>query len=592
MLKHLKYRWYFGLMAAVFMFFEVSVDMLQPKMMAEIVDRGILGIGTGGLPDISLVTSVGIRMLLIVLFGAFCGVMSAVMTNVYGQTFGNNVRKHCFSRIMHFSFEQTDRFTTGSLITRVTRDITQVERLVMQLVRGWVRCLTFLVLGTLALMSMNTHFLVVISIAFPLLILEILFVLGRVNPLFGLLQSRLDRMNTVIQENVSGNRVVKAFVQESRENARFGKCNEDLAETQLRVLILLAGLRPVMNIILNLATVALIRLGAVQVQQGGMQPGEVMASVTYMSQILNGLMMLAMIFQTVSRGFASAKRLNEVLATEPVIRGGSFRGEGADIPAGIVNGEAAGSRAGSSVTLENVSFAYPGSPRTVLRNISLDIRPGETFAIIGATGCGKTTLVSLIDRFYDATEGTIRIDGRDVREYSLSYLRDLISFVPQKNELFSTTLRDNITIGRPDASEEEIRQAARDAQAEEFILQQPQGYDTPVAERGMSISGGQRQRIAISRALLRPSRVMIFDDATSALDLVTEKKLYDALREHFPGITRIIIAQRIATVRYADRIAVLEDGAVSACGTHEELMETSAVYRDICESQLGKGGAA
>lgn len=620
MFKVLLKYWYFALLAVFFMICEVTVDMIQPKLMATIVDDGILGLSGTGQPNLDLIRRVGIIMILVVLAGGLSGILSGTMANLCSQRFGNEIRKKCFARIMHFSFEQTDAFTTGSLITRITNDVSQLERLVQQSVRGFVRCLMFMIVGTITLLSLNQHFLVILAIAFPLVLLDIIFILWKTNPLFMRLQRRIDNMNTVIRENIAGARLVKAFIQEDREEDRFDKANQALVKTQLRILILMSYLRPVMNIVLNLATVALIWVGAVQVQRGGMQPGEVMAAVTYISQILNGMMMLAMIFQTLSRGTASYRRLREVLDTEPVIRDGIGS-------AALIENAAPD----DSVQLRNVSFRYAkaegagdraavdavsraapalsednpepqiGSEGSVLRQVSLHIRSGETLAIVGATGCGKSSLVSLIPRFYDAAEGSVLVGGVDVRDYPLPLLRKRIAFVPQKNELFSTTIRDNILIGRPGASEDEISFAARCAQAEDFILQQREGYDTPVAEGGMSLSGGQRQRIAIARALLKAgrseteadgARILILDDSTSALDLKTESAFYEALRTHYDGLTCIIIAQRITTARRADRIAVLDHGRLAGCGSHEELLESCPVYRDIYESQAGADGQA
>ena len=657
--------WHFAVLAILFMVCEVSVDMIQPKLMATIVDDGILGLGGTGKPDLNLIMHTGIIMILIVLAGGLAGTLSGVMANLCSQRFSGDIRKKCFARIMHLSFEQTDAFTTGSLITRITNDVTQLERLVQQSVRGFVRCLMFMVVGTITLLSLNQHFLVILAIAFPLVLIDIGFILWRTNPLFLRLQQRIDDMNTVIRENINGARVVKAFIQEDREEGRFAGANQALVDVQLRILILMSYLRPVMNIVLNLATVALIWIGAIHVRGGDMMPGEIMAAVTYISQILNGMMMLAMIFQTLSRGTASYRRLKEVLDTEPVIRDGDSAKAGSDAvakagtapavefrdvrfiypvraeehsdpamrsdsaPGGAISAAENVSRAGIKAASDTaavlrrhipVSRALMETPSeeltavmeddgSVLRDISLKVEDGETLAIIGATGCGKTSLVSLIPRFYDTTQGSVLVRGTDVRDFSLTALREGIAFVPQKNELFSTTIRDNIMIGRPGASEEDMRFAAQCAQAEGFILEQPQGYDTPVAEGGMSLSGGQRQRIAIARALLKltgltggqdggqsvgaqdttkqTGGILILDDSTSALDLKTEASLYDALQTNFGKTTRIVIAQRITTARRADRIAVMDHGKLVGCGTHEDLLSTCPVYQDICSSQEG-----
>ena len=487
-------------------------------------------------------------------------------------------------------------FSTGSLITRITNDVTQVQQLIMQLIRGLVRCVMFFVGGTMALLRLDLSFGVIVACAFPLILIDIIFVVWRTNPLFTVLQESLDKLNSIIQENVSGIRVVKAFIQEKAEAGRFSDANRHLVDTQFNVQMMLSFLRPVMNIVLNIAVVGIIYVGSVQVRDGGAAPGTVMAAITYISQILNSMMMLAMIFQTISRGSASARRLQEVLLTESEIRQEpKYAAAGAEnaVPAGIdaVSGAGANHRRGS-VRFEDVSFVYTDNGKVVLRNINLDIAPGETLAVIGSTGCGKTSLISLIPRFYDAAEGRVLVDGTDVRAYDPAELRKKVTVCLQKSELFSTNIRDNIAIGNPEANEMEIREAAKAAQADAFILQQPEGYDTPVAERGMSLSGGQRQRVAIARALLKKGEILIFDDSTSALDLKTEANLYEALRRDYAGVTKIIIAQRVASVRNADRIVVLDGGTISACGTHEELLKTSPVYRDIVASQLREEGAA
>ena len=594
-LRYLKKYWVLAMLASFFMVGEVVVDLLQPKMVQRIVDEGILGSGNGGSSDVSLVVSIGIRMIIVVIFGCLFGILSAVFTNIAGQNFGNDIRKACFRRIMHFSFEQTDDFTTGSLVTRITNDVTQLQQLVMQVIRGFVRCLMFFVGGTIALLSLDLSFGVIIACAFPLIILHITFVVWKTNPLFLLLQKFLDKMNGIMQENVNGNRVVKAFVQEDREKKRFGKASKELVDTQFRVQILLSFMRPIMNIVLNAAVVGILFIGMGGVKTGDIAPGAVMAAITYISQILNGMMMLAMIFQTLSRGLVSSKRLKEVLESEPVIKDGAVDGAAqqngttgaSDAVAGVQNGAVdSASGVGGSVIFKNVSFTYPDNGTRVLKDVNLEIKSGETLAIIGATGSGKSTLVNLIPRFYDPSSGEVLVDGIPVKDYKLSTLRDKVTVCLQKSELFSTTIRDNISIGRRGATDEEIIEAAKAAQADDFIQQQKDGYDTEVAEGGMSLSGGQKQRIAISRALLRRSEIIIFDDSTSALDLRTEAKLYEALNSKYKNITKIIIAQRVASIRNADRIVVLDGGTISAIGTHNELMESSDIYKDIYESQL------
>ena len=572
MLKYLKKYWFFALLAPIFMIGEVSMDLLQPELMSRIIDDGVLGLNNGGVGNLNTVITIGLKMIGFVALGGICGVMSGVFANLCAQQFGNDVRKAAFKRIMEFSFEQTDKFSTGSLITRVTNDITQLQNFVMQCLRGFVRTSMLFIGGIACMVSLNMEFGIIIACALPFVAVCVVYFIAKANPKFTVLQKKLDKVNNVMQENVSGARVVKAYVKEDYETERFEKANNELVSTQLDVLLLLSYMTPIMNIILNLSVVAVIKVGGIQVSAGSATPGNVMAAITYCSQVLNAVMRMTMIFQTASRGIASKKRVMEIINCEPAIKSGTYNKETA------VKGK---------VEFKNVSFAYPGMDNeNVIENFNLVINPGETIGILGATGCGKSSLVNLIPRFYDVTKGEVLIDDVNVKDYDLQVLRDKVSIALQKPEIFSTTIAENIAWGDSSADSEKIRQAADIAQATEFIDNRTDGMDTQVSQGGHSRSGGQKQRVAISRAVLKNSEILIFDDATSALDLKTEADLYSELSAKKYDVTRIIIAQRIASVKNADRIVVMDNGRLADVGSHSELIKTSEIYKDIYESQL------
>lgn len=572
MLKYLKKYWFFALLAPIFMIGEVSMDLLQPELMSRIIDDGVLGLNNGGVGNLNTVITIGLKMIGFVALGGICGIMSGVFANLCAQQFGNDVRKAVFKRIMEFSFEQTDKFSTGSLITRVTNDITQLQNFVMQCLRGFVRTSMLFIGGIACMVSLNMEFGIIIACALPFVAVCVVYFIAKANPKFTVLQKKLDKVNNVMQENVSGARVVKAYVKEDYETERFEKANNELVSTQLDVLLLLSYMTPIMNIILNLSVVAVIKVGVIQVSAGSATPGNVMAAITYCSQVLNAVMRMTMIFQTASRGIASKKRVMEIINCDPAIKSGTYNKETA------VKGK---------VEFKNVSFAYPGMDNeNVIENFNLVINPGETIGILGATGCGKSSLVNLIPRFYDVTKGEVLIDGVNVKDYDLQVLRDKVSIALQKPEIFSTTIAENIAWGDDSAGSEKIRQAADIAQATEFIDNRTDGMDTQVSQGGHSLSGGQKQRVAISRAVLKNSEILIFDDATSALDLKTEADLYSELSAKKYDVTRIIIAQRIASVKNADRIVVMDNGRLADVGSHSELIKTSEIYKDIYESQL------
>lgn len=573
MWKYIKQYLHLAVVAGLFMVGEVLMDLIQPSFMSRIVDEGVLGISNEGVGDLHLIMTLGLTMIGLVVFGGLCGSFNNVFVHMSSQNIGNEMRKDCFRSIMAFSFPQIDRFGTGSLVTRVTNDITQVQNFVAQFVRGMIRT-SMLTFGSIFFMfRLNHRFGLIVLCAFPFALGCIVYCLWKANPLFTKLQEQLDEINAIMQEDVSGIRIIKACVREIYEKLRFGKANDALIKTQLHVLVIFAFMNPVMNALMYMVVVIILLAGSYQVKAGTTTPGNIMAAITYTTQLLNGILMLVMLFQNISRGIASWKRVKEILESKPELEDGAFEGDTS------VHGQ---------VEFRDVSFAFPGSSQVVLHHINLTIHPGETVAVMGATGSGKTALVSLIPRFYDVKEGAILVDGVDVREYSQKALRDKIAVALQKSELFSVSIRDNISWGKKNAGEEEICASAQIAQAADFIESTPEGYNTLVAERGTSLSGGQKQRLSIARAVVKPAEILIFDDSTSALDLKTEANLYAALNEARPGSTKIIIAQRIASVRRADRIVVLENGSIAACGTHAELMQTCRTYQDIYHSQIGE----
>ena len=570
LIKYLKPYWFAALMTPLFMIIEVVVDLIQPKLMSKIVDQGVLG------GNIQLIITTGILMLGLVVIGGIGGIGSGAFSSIAAQNFARDLRRDVFGKVMHLSFQQTDSFTTGSLITRLTNDITMIQNLVNQILRMMVRTLMMFGGGVIMLLTLNVNFGLVLLCVLPLQVCISVFMLKKVRPLFSQMQGRLDKVNAVVQENVTGARVVKAYTREDHESERFHEANENLIGINLKVQKMFASVMPLMSILMNATVLAIIYVGGYQVQAQQMQVGEVMAAVTYVSQILFGVMQICMMFQTFSRASASATRLIEVLDTNPVIADGG-------------SAEAAKAGAGE-IRFENAAFHYPNTAgRPVLHDINLTVKPGETVAILGATGSGKSSMVNLIPRFYDVTEGAVYVDGHNVKEYDLVALRDKISMVLQTSELFTGSIKDNIRWGNENATDEEIEAAAKIAQAHDFIMSFPDGYDTPVTQKGASLSGGQKQRLSIARAILKKPEILIFDDSTSALDLSTEARLQKALRENLQDTTIIMIAQRVASVMGADRIALIEDGTISDCGNHYELLERSALYQDIYNSQIKKG---
>lgn len=568
--KYLKPYALFAVLTPLSMVGEVLGDLLQPKLMSKIVDDGVLG------QDMDLIIRTGLLMLLVLIGGGACGIAASAFGGIASQSFSRDLRVDVFRRVMGLSFEQTDKFTTGSLVTRLTADITAIQQMVDFMLRMLVRDSLLFFGGIIMMLTLNVRFGIIILCALPVEIIMMIIILKKATPYYSIVAKRLDSVNSVVQENVTGARVVKAYVREDTEEKRFDDANISLMESNLRVQTLMAILQPLLMIILNLSVIAVIVIGGWQVQAQDMKVGEVMAAITYLTQVLHGVMMMSMMFQTLAKASASANRLREVLETDPVIKSGSV---------------SLSDKTGGTVSFKNVSFSYPETKgRPVISDLTLDIKSGESVAILGATGSGKSSLVNLIPRFYDCTAGEVLVDGVNVKDCKLDELRKKVGIVLQKSELFSGTVEDNIKWGDKNATHEEVISAAQAAQADEFIQKIPAGYEGIIAEKGASLSGGQKQRLSISRAVLKKPEILILDDSTSALDLGTEAKLRAEIDRKMNGTTLIIIAQRIQSVKSCDRIAVLDHGKLCACDTHENLLKTCEVYQDIYASQVKTSG--
>lgn len=570
--KYLKRYWVYAILAPLFMVGEVAMDLIQPYLMRDIVD---VYLPNG---EVLEVVKTGGIMLALVLFGGICGILCGVFTNKAAFGYSNDLRQDVFKHIVNLSFEQTDNFTTGSLVTRITNDITQVTNIVSMSMRMLIRTFMQFAMGSIMLIGINKEFSIILFIILPILLIMMIIFLIKLNPLFAKIQKRVDDVNAVVQENVTGARVVKAYTAENKEINRFKKANDNLFNINWKVAKIFSSMGPFMSICINSALIAILYIGGRNIVNNAgadLKVGDLTAAITFITIILMGFMMLAMFFQMIVRGIASIRRLNEVLNTTPA----------------VVEGNLETTEEVGTVEFKNVNFIYPGSSgENVLSNINLKVNKGEKIGILGSTGCGKSTLVNLVTRFYDVTDGEVLVDNVNVKDFKFSSLRNKVALVLQKSELYSGTIKENICWGKEDATMEEVEYAAKIAQADSFIKSFNEGYETFVAEKGASLSGGQKQRISIARALIKKPEILIFDDSTSALDLQTEANLYKAINENLKDMTIITIAQRVASVKNADKIVVLNDGEIASIGTHDELMQNSSIYQDIYNSQLKKDG--
>lgn len=590
LLKYLKKYWYFALLAPIFMIAEVTMDMLVTNKMGTMIDIvNSYGPTSNNNQFLNTIVSNGIIMLALVLIGVVSGILSGVFANLASQKFANDLRKDLFSKIMHLSFQQSDDFSTASLVTRVTNDVTAVQTMIAMAIRMFIRSLSMFILGIVFTLQISKQFMIILAVALPLEILIMIFFMIKAFPMFSIVQTELDKVNSVVHENLTGARVVKAFSKEDYEYNRFVEANDTLTSITLKVNKLMAIIMPLFMLIVYAGMIAIYYIGAnsqfdamlyLENFATSIDPkisvGEMEKATTYIMMIMSSLLMIGMTFANMARAAASGKRINEVLETPDIICDGNL-----DVTTLKETG---------TIEFKNVDFAYPNASASVLENINLKIEKGETVAIVGATGSGKTTLVNLITRFYDVTNGEILVDGENIKNYKLVDLRNKIAIVLQKAELFAGTIKENIKWGNPNATDEEVEWAANIAQAIEFIDSKEKKFDEYVEEKGTSLSGGQRQRLSIARAIVKKPEILIFDDSTSALDLVTEAKLYKAMRDNIADTTKIVVAQRIATAKNADKIVVLDGGTIIAYDTHENLLANCEIYQDIYNSQLKREG--
>ena len=564
LLPLMKKYWIFAVLSPLFMVLEVLGDVFIPYLMSRIVDVGIVS------QDINFIVNTGMLMVGAALLAMFFGVSSSFFGANAGFGFASEIRQKVFEKVQSFSFANLDSFTVSSLITRLTTDCNTIGQVTMMSLRMAIRAPFMMIFALFMAFKVNASLARVFLISLPLLAVVIIYILTKAKPLFLKQQANIDRVNGVIQENLTNIRVVKSFNRQPFEEVKFKERNDNLMNTALKAISYVILMMPAFNLIVYGTIIAVLWFGGKQIMVGSISGGVIISFVTYITQVLMSLLMISMYFLNLLRGLASASRVVEVLETDSEIK------EQENPVREIKDG---------SVVFENVNFVYPGSTEPTLTDINFTIRSGETVGVVGSTGSSKTTLVQLIPRLYDVTSGSVKVGGVDVREYDLKLLRDKVAFVLQKNTLFSGTIRSNMQWGSENASDEEIIEALKHAQAWEFVSRYEDGLDHIVEQNGDNFSGGQKQRLTIARALLKAPKIIILDDSTSAVDMTTDAQLQKAFKPEPSCVTTIIIAQRISSIQHADRIIVMHEGRIESMGTHEELIKKSPIYREICESQ-------
>lgn len=568
--KYIKPYLPYFIIGPICMIVEVIGEVVLPKLLSTVINRGTDGTLTVSLSVGILFAMIGVAVLMMAggVGGAYFGAKASV-------NFATDLRADAYRAVERYSFANIDKFSTGSLVTRMTNDVTQVQNFVNMLLRMALRAPGMLIAALMMAITLKPSLAVVFAVTIPLMLLSILGIILVGFRRFTKLQSKIDELNSTVQENITNVRVVKSFVREEYETKKFSRANNNLKEAGMAAMKVMIFMEPVTTLIMYATTIAVLWFGSGFVIDGGMAVGDLSAFVVYVNQILMSILMVTMLLMTSSRAIASAKRIRQVIDEVPDIDDSH-----AAAPERLI--EAGG------VEFRDVSFRYyKNRDEYVLKHITLSVAPGSTMGIIGSTGCGKSTLVSMICRLYDPDTGAVLIDGVNVKDYSLRHLRDGVGMVLQKNTLFSGTIAENLRWGNESATDEQVHRAAEMAQADKFVSSFPKGYDTLIEQGGTNVSGGQKQRLCIARALLKHPKILILDDSTSAVDTATEKQIRTALTEDFTGVTKIIIAQRISSVMEADQIAVMNEGEIVAVGTHEELLGVSPEYREIYESQMG-----
>ncbi|MEH7302552.1 ABC transporter ATP-binding protein [Neobacillus drentensis] len=543
-------------------------ELYLPTLMSDIVDKGVV---TG---DTDYIWKIGGFMLLVAAGGMICSIAASFFSAKAASGFGKLLRSSVFSHVSKFSLHEFDLLGTSSLITRTTNDITQIQQVLVMMLRMMAMAPMMCIGGIIMAYSKDTKLTLVLAVSLPVLVIAIVIIARKGIPLFKAMQVKLDKLNRVLRENLTGIRVIRSFNRTDHEKKRFNEANWDLTQTAIKVNKLMAAMMPIMMLVLNLSTVAIIWFGGLRISNGHMQVGDMMAFIQYAMQIMFSFVMLSMMFVMIPRASVSAVRINEVLETVADINDRSV-----SMSVESVRG---------LVEFKDVTFSYPGAEMPAIENISFKMKPCEVTAIIGGTGSGKSTLINLIPRFYDADSGTVLVDDVDVREMTQERLREKIGFVPQQAVLFTGTISENIRYGKENATEDEVKHAADIAQATDFISAMDEGFDAMIAQGGTNVSGGQKQRLSIARALVRQPVIYIFDDSFSALDFKTDAKLRSALKQETVDSTVLIVAQRVSTIMDADQIIVLDNGRISGIGKHKELLDKSPVYREIVMSQLSE----